>query len=175
MNLNIKILPPDNQPPVISFNILTEDIDIINNEIELEITRELVLDIMGNDFDNDSITLLLFKVTGEGGELPFGYTFTEESGTGSVSSIFTWKPKCDELGVGQQPTIYNFRFLVQDNVCYTAQADTIDIRITLKDLVTNNDVFLPPNVFTQNGIYKRRPGRLRQCIILPELVLHPNQ
>ena len=87
----------------------------------------------------------------ESGDLPFSYTFTEASGIGNVNSLFSWKPKCDELDVSQQPTTYNFRFLVQDNVCYTAQADTIDISITLKDLVTNNDVFLPPNVFTPNG------------------------
>ena len=150
LKLGLSVFIPDNQPPVISFNNITENIDINNNEIELVISDELVLDFMGNDFDNDSITLSLLKITGEDGELPYSYTFNEVSGIGNISSLFSWKPRCDELGENQQQIIYNFSFLVQD-VCHTALTDTIDIRITLKDLVTNNDVFLPPNVFTPNG------------------------
>jgi gliding motility-associated-like protein len=114
-DLQITVVPCDNHPPVIT-NIL--DTCILAGTL-------LNINISATDPDNDVITL-----TGNGGPLILSdgpAHFIEATGTGSVSSMFTWQTQCSH--VQKQP--YQANFKAEDNSIPVHLVDFSTLRITV--------------------------------------------
>jgi hypothetical protein len=148
LDVTVKVLPPDNIPPVITLDGSESDI-----EVEMLVNQDLVIPVLGTDGDTapkDMLTLEMLPSTNEDAE---GFTFTANNSPGQspVSGVFSWKPTCAiyRTFVEDYNREFEFRFRVQDDRCFTEQAeDIITLKLKVKDLENTPDEFLPPNVIT---------------------------
>jgi len=116
--------------------------------LELAAGKEIKLDLVGEDPDNDSIYLRLVSYVGD---LPAErFSFTSAAAIGNVSSLFTIRPDCGDLAIDSMMTL-RFTFVVRDNFCVRDQTDTLELVFNFSDPIPDYEEFLPPNVFTPNG------------------------
>jgi len=147
ISINVKVLPPDNTNPNLSYVNLNQELQVLNGEVEVQVGQSLNLNIIGADVDNDSISLSLLEVIGDN---PAGLTFEPATGKGSVISNLLWEPECGILKENFTENIFDFKFLLTDDKCINDKSDTLNLKVIIKDLETTQSIFLPPNVFTPN-------------------------
>jgi hypothetical protein len=153
VNVKIKILPPDNAGPLITVRSLNPELTLNNNHLNVTLGQQIILSLEGTDADllpqKDSVKLSLSRAKGD--SKPEGYSFTDAKGLGLVASTFTWNPDCSIFENDIYENNYSFKFYLKDNRCITPKADSVEVKITLKDVNGSTGNFIPVNVFTPNG------------------------
>jgi hypothetical protein len=145
--VKVKVLPPPNEKPLITMANLNQSVTFINSVVEAEVGQAIQISIIGNDTDNNQLDLELYDTPGG----VTGYFFENARGVSSVSSEFTWVTDCELLGENFTDNEFTFRFLVHDNVCVSEEADSVELTVILKDIQSNHNIFIPPNVITPNN------------------------
>ena len=147
LSIDFIISEPVNTKPQISFQS-KNGIPISDNSIGINYQQDIEVDVIGIDFNYDSLSLELYKVTGT--QSAEGFEFADVYGVTSVRSTLTWDPDCSFLANDYSPGYYTFTFILADNHCPKHDADTVALRVAVEDLPLPNNVFNPPNVFTPN-------------------------
>jgi hypothetical protein len=152
LTVRVKVLPPDNRKPNLTVTNTNPDLKFVNNEQSIVLGQQISLGLNTTDLDvvpQDYVTIDL--IDAEGNVPPEGYLFEPASGTGSASTTFSWLPTCSIFQNGVYENSYTFKFRTADNRCITAKADTVEVKINVKDVDGADHDFLPPNVITPNG------------------------
>lgn len=91
----------------------------------------------------------------------YGMTFERVySGTDSVSYLFSWTPDCSQLKSKQS---FEIDFILKDKSCIASHKDTTSVRLTLEDVDTGLQHYLPTNLITPND------DGLNECFYLKDL------
>jgi gliding motility-associated-like protein len=113
----LKIIRPVNNKPLVSTNLPA-------NRGQATVGQSFTFAGFGKDIDSDNITI---KATGRGFDLAsVGMTFPPVSGTGAVSSVFAWKPQCNQA---YRPD-YVVDIVAFDNRCNRPLGDTVTVRLS---------------------------------------------
>jgi hypothetical protein len=152
--LTVKIIgqPPDNHPPLLTISSTNPDLPFINLEQELFVGDQISLGLIGVDNDispQDNISIELFDIRGP--TSPEGYVFEPAQGKGSVQTTFTWNPDCSIFQDGVYENEYVFRFRAVDDRCHNAKADTVDVKMVIRDIPAGYAEFIPPNFVSPDG------------------------
>ncbi|HWA32702.1 MAG TPA: gliding motility-associated C-terminal domain-containing protein, partial [Cyclobacteriaceae bacterium] len=99
--------------------------------------------------EQDNLKLQLVSVNGN--VKPEGYTFSDVTGKSPLISPFTWTPDCTIFKDNIYENEYTFTFRLSDDHCLTAQKDSIQFKLKVKDIDSNESQFIPPNFFSPNG------------------------
>jgi hypothetical protein len=152
VNVKIKVLPPDNEGPLLTVRSLNPELTLNNNHMNVTLGQQIILGLEGSDADifpqQDSVKLSLARANSD---KPEGYSFTDAKGVGLVASTFTWNPDCSIFVNGESENSYTFKFYLKDDRCLNAKKDSVEVDITLKDVDGSTGNFMPINVFTPNG------------------------
>lgn len=117
ISIRLNIIPAPNNKPVAST-------DLPKNQAQLTIGSSLTFNALGNDIDNDNITI---QAVGRGFTLAqAGMSFSSGSGVGKVSQPFIWKPICAQA----TQTNYLVDFIVTDNRCSRNLRDTVTVNLS---------------------------------------------
>lgn len=154
--IRVVLEPPENQPPALTAASLNPEQTLINNTLTAILGSPIQISLTGTDADllplQDNLTIELIDATGN--VAPAGYSFTASSGPSPVQASFTWNPDCSAFRHPVYENQYIFKFMVNDNRCFSALADTLELQLTLRDVAAYHDDFLPPNFFSPNGDLK---------------------
>jgi hypothetical protein len=138
LTINV-IIPPDNEIPE-----LFSDPSASTQGFRIgEQGRILIYGTDGNPAD-------LLYLSGQG----LGFDWTAEGmqfqnvgdSTSTISSPFSWRPDCDQLGKGP----YTLEFILRDNSCIFSNRDTLQLEVYAEDKPTIIQEILPPNLVTPN-------------------------
>lgn len=147
----VKILPPLNNPPQLS--IVQGNTVITEQGLDITLGEPISFDVIGTDADTspdkDLLTLSLVEATGN--VPPEGYSFGSAQGKGRVESSFYWLPDCSVFQGNEFENTYTFKFRLTDDRCFASKDTIATVNVRLKDVVSDDSNFLPPNVFTPNG------------------------
>lgn len=151
VDVEVKILPPDNEIPRLT--VLNTDQSPLISNLNLTLGEPIALTLIGTDADRnpqpDQLTLELISATGT--VPPNGFTFAPAAGQVRVQSQLLWSPDCSIFENNVYANEYDFTFRLADDRCYSASADTVSVKIRIADVVSTDAQFLPPNVFTPNN------------------------
>ncbi len=142
ISMKFKLLPPDNNPPIIRVNNLTSP-----DSIYFEVGQNISLPVTSTDPDGDMVSLELIDYSNFN-EI-YGIQFNTTSQGSTSFANFTWSATCDLLTEGYQAGIYPFTIRSEDNKCFVPDSSVLDFTIVIQDKFVNYD-FLPPNAFTPN-------------------------
>lgn len=153
VTVKIKVLPPDNEQPVLTITPGNAASVLSDGEINATLGSPIVLNLLGVDEDffpsRDLIKLSLNSATGS--VEPEGYEFASVEGLGNVATTFTWNPDCSIFVNDIYENNYTFKFVLADNKCVIPKADTVELKVNLRDVNPDLVPFDPVNVFTPNG------------------------
>jgi hypothetical protein len=153
LDVTVKLLPPDNEAPELQVANMNRQIQMVDNAITVDLGEPITLALLGNDADRkpqaDLLKLQLLKA--EGNVAPTGYVYADAEGRGTVESTFSWNPDCSIFTNGQYQNDYVFTFRLIDDRCYNPKGDTVVVNITIKDVNSEGEEFLPPNFISPNG------------------------
>ena len=152
VEVELLVLPPENSPPQLTVNSLIPEIALISNRIEIIRGSQIILGLQGTDSNavpKDQLRLSLIEAFGN--VVPKGYIFEPSEGEGSVSTTFSWNPDCSIFENEIYENDYSFTFLLEDDRCYAAEADTVKVAINIRDVDSGSYKFEPINVFTPDG------------------------
>ncbi|MTI32175.1 gliding motility-associated C-terminal domain-containing protein [Xanthovirga aplysinae] len=141
--LKVNVLPPENEPPVMEITNLS------TSSLELLVGETLSFGLLGTDEDIDLIELKWEPQLDD--NVAEGFSFVPKEGRGEVESDVVWSPNCSHLGENGEEASYDFTFVVADRHCSYSKGDTVSLRVTVKDIFSDFDNFLPANAFTPNG------------------------
>ncbi len=121
LRLDILVNLPENREPTVSTNGLS------GTDITVVLGETLKFNVIGDDVDNDFITL---EAQGNGFDLlDANVNFQNTSGIGRVGSVFSWEVSCDNVDINQKDH-YEFLFIAKDEgVCNTSLADTLRVNV----------------------------------------------
>ena len=148
----VKILPPNNTPPVLNVSSLNSNLKITNNQLNVTLGQQIALGLQGVDADTspakDKLKLTLLSAEGN---VPLeGYTFKPVEGTSPIESTWVWNPDCTIFQDGVYENDYTLTFRIADDRCFTATADTVKVKMKVKDVDGSDENFYPPNFFSPN-------------------------
>jgi hypothetical protein len=153
LDLGFKILPPINNIPEITAQNLHPETAITATSASTFWNKPIEFRLIGTDQflspQRDNISIEMIDATGT--VPPEGYTFTPVTGQDHIETDFIWTPDCSVFQNDVFSNDYEFRFRVFDDHCESALADTVTLTINIKDYVSSDDAFLPPNMITPNG------------------------
>lgn len=153
LDVIVTVEPPDNLPPFLDIISLNARTPLFNGSMATVLGDQIDLALTGTDYDNvprkDHIKIDLIDARGT--VPPIGYVFASAEGDGLAETVFSWLPECSIFENNIFENDYRFTFRVYDDRCFNLQADTVAIDITIKDVESNLDDFLPPNIITPNG------------------------
>jgi gliding motility-associated-like protein len=151
--------PDTNEEPSLNFadKSTFTTFELLNDvycEAEIRIGESVAFDLIGSDPDVTESVIIRAE--------PVGFTFAEVGmqfsntpatlNPGQTLIVpFTWIPDCNALGANQADKTYEINFIMEDiNTCELKEADTIKVKMTLKDIERGN---LAPfaNAFSPNG------------------------
>ncbi|MFM9840901.1 MAG: gliding motility-associated C-terminal domain-containing protein [Cyclobacteriaceae bacterium] len=153
VDIVVKLSPPDNaKPQLTAFNASLQSV-VNNSSLEYLLGQPIEINLVGTDADilpvKDNLTLSLINAPGDVD--PQGYTFQEVTGTSPVRSVLSWTPDCSIFKNQVYENNYTFQFKLADNRCLNAKADTVSVKLKIKDVDGSGKDFYMPNVFTPNG------------------------
>lgn len=142
--VDIKLLPPDTEKPVLNAFALSNT-ELVDNQVEIIIGEAIELQLVGADSDLDNLTLSL-----ENGNKLAQAEFPTVTGRGQVTSNFMWQPDCSYLN-GKDSVFLTGHFLVVDDNCFDPKSDTLSIDFIIRDTDSFKERFHAPNVITPNN------------------------
>lgn len=154
VEVGFKILPPLNKKPslvIANLNPTNDGLGALttfwNKPIELLLT--------GTDADvnpvQDNLTIELVDI--ESDNSLQGFSFAPALPVTSVSPVstkFSWLPDCSIFTNNIFNNTYKLTFRVVDDHCESSDADTVGYVVNVKDYVSTDENFIPPNVITPN-------------------------
>ncbi|HTF18573.1 MAG TPA: gliding motility-associated C-terminal domain-containing protein [Chryseolinea sp.] len=150
LDVTVKLLPPDNNEPLLQITSLEQNMPMVNNSVAAEVGKQITLGLSATDPDNapqaDMLHLDLIDVAGAAD----GYIFAPADGRRAVNTTFAWKTECTVLA-GEPEATFTFTFNVVDDRCWSQKGDTVAVDVTIHDVVRGDEDFLPPNIITPNG------------------------
>ncbi len=154
VDVEVKVLPPLNHAPQVSIiNQNATATSLSGNTMSITRGPSINLMVQGTDADTtpepDNLKLQLVAVNGN--VKPEGYTFADMSGKSPLVSAFTWTPDCSIFKDEVYENEYTFTFRLSDDHCLTAQKDSVQLKLKVKDIDSNEAHFIPPNFFSPNG------------------------
>jgi hypothetical protein len=153
LKVKIKVEPPDNTGPVLSITSTNPDLPFINLEQTVYLGQQISLDLVATDADTwpdqDKVSIALYDASGTAN--PTGYNFVTGRRKGYAQTTFTWNPDCSIFENGIYENQYTFKFRAFDDRCFSQDADTVVVNITLKDIEVSFEDFIPPNIFTPDN------------------------
>ena len=154
VDVEVKILPPLNQPPHLSATTSNiAGVTLSNNNINMIIGPSIELLLTGTDADNnpaqDSLTIEL--ISQDGNVAPNGFEFKAVRGKSPLQTTFNWRPDCSIFENEVYENDYSFTFRIKDDHCLTAKKDSLTVNIKIKDVDGSDTQFVPPNFFSPNG------------------------
>jgi hypothetical protein len=153
LDVEVKVLAPDNQPPELTATSLLAESPLVNNAMDVYLGREIQIEIRASDADahpdKDKVELTLFDAYGD--FPPEGYAFEDVTGEGEAVSVLRWNPECSIFKGNDFENEYSFRFVARDDRCYAQLSDSLTVNVTVRDIESDEEAFEPPNVFTPNG------------------------
>ena len=153
LDVNVKILPPVNQAPVLGVLNNNPNVNLAGNVISMTLGGSIDLLLTGTDGDvtpvKDALTIGLTSAVGN--VPPSGFTFEPVEGKSPVSTAFTWTPNCSIFKNGVYENEYTFTFHLDDDHCLTAKKDSLVLTIRVKDVDGSDAGFHPPNFVSPNG------------------------
>lgn len=147
--VTVNLLPPDNIAPVLAIDGSTA-----REQKEIIVGETFVLPVQGTDGDNDPEDKLTLELISASGTVatPENYTFESSPSFAVVDGELRWTPACDVFVNGIYESDFTFVFKVNDDRCYTAQEDILEVDVHVIDRETPDAEFNPrPNVITSNG------------------------
>lgn len=152
VDVQVKVLPPDNLAPILSIASLT-DTPLNSNKLSITLGQPIVLSLLGTDADSypekDNVEISL--VEAKGNVPPKGFAFLPAEGKGSAQTKFSWTPDCSIFENDVYENNYTFKFRIADDRCFSFRPDTTTVSIKIVDVDASDTEFLPPNVITPNG------------------------
>jgi len=152
LDVLVQVLPQDNLGPKLSAASLNAQVLNVDNSMNITLGEKIEINLTGVDSllaQPDHLHLELWKA--EGDVPPTGYTFAPADAIGTVSSAFVWEPGCEIFQKPDYENDYLFTFLVTDDRCFNKKADTVALKLTIKDVDGSDIGFLPPNFVSPNG------------------------
>jgi hypothetical protein len=154
LDVKIKVLPPDNEKPLLTLVNNNPELVLSNNEQSIILGQQVTLGIISNDPyvapKNDHVKIEL--INADGNVPPTGYEFAPAEGDGSASTTFVWNPDCSIFEKnGEYQNNYTFTFRTYDDRCFNIKGDTVEYKLTIKDVDGSDGEFIPPNIVTANG------------------------
>lgn len=139
LELSFLVVPkPNALPQIVAQNV-------VNGEINVNVGDALKFNLLSTDADKDELTL---HMTGKGfNPEAEGMQLGPKAGKESLLSAFTWTPTCEQQN---RREFYDVNFIVKDNSCFPNHADTVSVRLRVREL-EDQTIFLPPNIFTPNN------------------------
>ena len=143
--VTLKAIKPLNDPPEVKTSLSNNVIEVILDGTE---PQPINFDVISTDPNFDPLKLYAQP---KGFDLKaVGMIWTDKDGVAKIINPFSWKPDCSFLK-GKEQAEYKIDFITEDNSCNPNRFDTVSVKITLKNKLTNFDIFKPANVFTPNG------------------------
>ncbi|TAF67077.1 MAG: gliding motility-associated C-terminal domain-containing protein [Cytophagales bacterium] len=140
VRITLVSVPPPNSVPTITTTLASLKPTLTVNEV-------LSFDVIGNDADNDNITV---EAIGRGFDVrDLGVNFPKISAIGNIRQNFTWQTSCSNIA--EVENLYIIDFIITDQSQCFQKKDTVTVEINLKDLPFDDSNFLPPSVFTPNA------------------------
>ena len=146
--ITLYVAPKIKVPPIISIVGSTANFNPLTQEAKIQLGDSLRIDIAANDPENRLITL---SAVGIGIDFTqYKATFTPKTGKGVLKSSFRLTSDCKDLQPNQETDI-SIKFLVKQVDECLQSADSLIVRIKIKDESPDLSNFVPYNVFTPNG------------------------
>lgn len=155
--LVVNVAEDDNAAPELTATSENVSQPILDGSLTTVPGNPISIAFTGTDSDNtpqDNLTLELVEQSGN--VEPAGFVFEPQNMTSPLAAKFTWEPDCSVFEDSIYENVYNFKFVLRDDRCYTEKGDTVTLLITVKDVDGSDNEFIPPNVFTPNGDDKNR-------------------
>ncbi len=153
LDVFVKLEPPDNSKPDLHITSTSPTVPLVADSVSIILGEQISLSLLGVDADanpnKDLLRVELIEATGN--VTPTGYIFAPVEGNGTANTTFVWKPDCYIFENGIYKNDYDFTFRVYDDRCFNSKGDTVKIAITVRDVDSNDEGFLPPNFITPNG------------------------
>ena len=128
LRLKLKLALPDNHPPGISFDGLTD------TEVNVAIGETLDFEVIAEEMDGDLMTL---TAEGDGFALEdLLINFPGNSGIQRVTSPFRWELACRSIDLNVQRTFHIDFIAREQNECHLPSGDTV--RVTINVLPPDN-------------------------------------
>jgi hypothetical protein len=154
LNVKVVVAPPDNLKPELTVTNTNPQLQFDNaNILRTTLGQQISLGLISVDGDisptQDEVSIELLSAEGE--VAPTGYNFAPVKGVGTAQTTFTWNPDCSLFQNGDYENDYVFTFRTIDNRCFSNKADTVKVNITIRDVESSSEEFLPPNYISPNG------------------------
>jgi len=144
---HLSVILPDIKPQLKIYDE-TGTQNLTNTTFEANLGH-ISFDVVGVDINTSSIDTLHLSLTSASGTLsPSGYSFSDVTGLHRVASSFLWDPTCSIFKDGSYDNQYKFQFAVANNHCKTPVMDTAYLNLEIKDTISTDKNFIPPNVIT---------------------------
>jgi len=145
ISVTLKAVKPISDPPEVKTSLQNNTIEVILDGTE---PQPINFDVISTDPNFDPLKLYAQP---QGFDLKsVGMIWTDKNGIAKITNPFAWKPDCSLLK-GKDQAEYKINFIAEDNACSPNRFDTVSVKITLKNKISNFDIFTPANIFTPNG------------------------
>lgn len=157
LTVMVKAEPPDNAGPVLTVASTNPDLPFIDHQQTVFAGQQISLGLASTDADlGPADHIAIEMIEAQGSVEPSGYVFEPVTGQGNIQTTFTWNTDCSIFQDGVYENTYTFTFRTYDDRCFSAQADTVKIDFTVKDVESKAFEFLPPNFVSPDNDENQR-------------------
>lgn len=153
LSVAVRVGNPLNRAPVLVVRQKGQPVPLLSGNLEAVLGQPVELELVGLDADvfphRDRLQLELEDIRGE--QPLTGFRFEPVAGSSPVNASFSWNPDCSAFVGNDFENTYELTFRLADDRCFTAETVRQTVTLTLRDVVSDDRGFLPPNVFTPNG------------------------
>lgn len=143
LKVSINLSPAPNQAPAIRLA------DLSNAEVSIFAGESSQVRVLGTD--RDAADLISMRLLGyEPAEIPLAFSWEDVEGNSAIDSDLVLAPDCGLLSPTDSLLEFTFQFAISDNACFNSKADTLELKVQVKDKLQDFDQVRYINVFTPN-------------------------